>query len=116
MIKSFNSISKDANSLRNQYELIKDKYLRDKYIIATSCFQLAAQICVCKLFYTNHNAKLKIDKTSFCLNKSLNNLLLKSESLVSSKITFNSNYEDRMDIDRREYRLFILELLNIVIF
>ncbi len=51
MIKAFNSISKDPNSLRNQYELIKEKYLRDKYIIATACFQLATQICVCSLFY-----------------------------------------------------------------
>jgi len=45
MVKACNSISKDPNSLRNQYELIKEKYLRDKYIIATACFQLATQIC-----------------------------------------------------------------------
>jgi len=51
MIKSFNSINKDPNSLRNQYELIKEKYLRDKYIIATGCFQIATQICVCNQFY-----------------------------------------------------------------
>jgi len=51
MIKACHSISKDPNSLRNQYELIKEKYLRDKYIIATACFQLATQICVCSLFY-----------------------------------------------------------------
>jgi len=49
MIKACNSISKDSSSLQNQYELIKEKYLRDKYIIATACFQLATQICVCCL-------------------------------------------------------------------
>ncbi len=51
MIKACHSISKDPTSLRNQYELIKEKYLRDKYIIGTACFQIATQICVCYLFY-----------------------------------------------------------------
>ncbi|CAF1216684.1 unnamed protein product [Rotaria sp. Silwood1] len=45
MIKTCSSINKDPNSLRNQYELIKEKYLREKYIIATGCFQLSTQIC-----------------------------------------------------------------------
>ncbi|CAF0805373.1 unnamed protein product [Rotaria sordida] len=45
MIKACNSISKDSSNLRNQYELIKEKYLREKNIIATACFQLATQIC-----------------------------------------------------------------------
>ena len=49
MIKACQSITKDPTSLRNQYELIKEKYLRDKYIIATACFQIATQICVCYL-------------------------------------------------------------------
>ena len=42
-------MNKDPNSLRNQYELMKEKYLRDKYIIAAAGFQLATQICVCYL-------------------------------------------------------------------
>ena len=46
MIKAYHSISKDPNSLRNQYESIKDKY-----IIATACFRIATPICVCKIFY-----------------------------------------------------------------
>jgi hypothetical protein len=48
MIKACHSINKDPNSLRNQYESIKEKYLKDKYIIATACFQIATQICVCE--------------------------------------------------------------------
>jgi hypothetical protein len=47
MIKACGSINKDSSSLQNQYELIKEKYVRDKYIIATTCFRLATQICVC---------------------------------------------------------------------
>ncbi len=47
MVKAFHSTNKDPNSLRNQYELMKEKYLKDKYIIATACFQIATQICVC---------------------------------------------------------------------
>lgn len=46
MIKACHSSNKDPNSLRHQYELVKEKCLRDKYLIATACFQLATQICV----------------------------------------------------------------------
>lgn len=52
MIKACSSISKDSTSLQTQYELIKEKYLREKYLIATACFQLATQICVCDLLYS----------------------------------------------------------------
>ncbi|CAF4258805.1 unnamed protein product, partial [Adineta steineri] len=45
MIKACSSIPKDSNHFQNQYELIKEKYVRDKYLIATACFQLATQIC-----------------------------------------------------------------------
>jgi hypothetical protein len=51
MIKSCSSISKDSISLQAQYEIMKEKYLREKYLIATACFQLATQICVGDLFY-----------------------------------------------------------------
>ncbi len=51
MIKSCSSISKDSISLQAQYEIMKEKYLREKYLIATACFQLATQICVGGLFY-----------------------------------------------------------------
>jgi hypothetical protein len=46
MIHACQSMNKDGNNLRNQYELIKEKYLQEKYVIATACFQLATQICV----------------------------------------------------------------------
>ncbi|CAF0745590.1 unnamed protein product [Adineta steineri] len=45
MIKACSSIHKDSNHFQNQYELIKEKYVKDKYLIATACFQLATQIC-----------------------------------------------------------------------
>jgi hypothetical protein len=51
MIKSCSSISKDSISLQAQYEIMKEKYFREKYLIATACFQLATQICVGDLFY-----------------------------------------------------------------
>ncbi|UJR38520.1 hypothetical protein I4U23_031186 [Adineta vaga] len=45
MMKACSSISKEPNHIRNQYELIKEKYLRERYLVATACFQLATQIC-----------------------------------------------------------------------
>lgn len=46
MIKACSVVSKESNSLKNQYESMKDKYLQEKYLIGTACFQLATQICV----------------------------------------------------------------------
>ena len=46
--------NKDPNSFKTQYESIKEKCLREKYVIATGCFQLATQICVSYFFFMTH--------------------------------------------------------------
>lgn len=64
MIKACSSINNDQHIIKSQYELIKRNYLRDKYVIAASCFQLATQICVCYLMSRTLNKEHEEDLES----------------------------------------------------